>query len=317
VTAAVISRKIAKIIPLRQSTQVKISIDRIGIVKELRKSQLDICKLTGNSGRFIKSHLIPRSLTPPREDGEPFAQFGLRKRPSRRFDSWYDTELVTQAGEDILTGYDTFAIQELRRLKLIWQSWGPMLTLSTSDWESFPGTPNGVRRIIFSNPGKMRLFFLSLLWRAATSQRIEFADIQLRASDARRLRAAIRDERTDLPFDFFPITLTQMSTRGLSHNLGPISQVKQPVTVDGYTTKAQPIFRFYFDGLAVHIHPTADEKTLDGLWPMLVGPEDGTTLSMVTWEASWQALNMAYSIADAEHEFPGGIARAEGRIAAK
>lgn len=282
-------------------------------MKKSGKGQFGVCKLTGTSGFFVKSHLIPRALTLPREGGEPFAQLGLRQRPSRRRDSWYDTELVTQAGEDILTGYDTFAIQELRRLKLVWQSWGPMLALCTADWKPFSGTPNGIRRIKFSDPGRMRLFFLSLLWRAVASQRIEFADVQLRASDARRLRAAIRDGGSDLPFEFFPITLTQISTRGPSHNLAPISQIKAPVTVEGYTSKALPIFRFYFDGLAVHIHSAADEMAVNGLWPMLVGSAEGTTLSTVTWEASLQALNIANLIANSEQEFPGGIASAEGR----
>jgi hypothetical protein len=100
---------------------------------------------------------------------------------------------------------------------------------------------------------------------------------------------------------------------GPMHNLGAIAQVKQPITVEGYTTKAQPIYRLYFDGLAIHFHTSADDIAVDGLRPMLVGPDEGTTLSMVTWEASWQALNISYVIADAEHEFPGGIARAEGR----
>jgi hypothetical protein len=279
--------------------------------KKSGKGQIGVCKLTGTPGAFVKSHLIPRALTPPRPGGAPVAQFGNRQRPSRRFDSWYDINLVTQAGEDILTAYDTFAIQELRRLKLVWQSWGPMSKLSTADWKAIPGTAHGIRRIVFSDPARMRLFFLSLLWRAVSTERAEFAEINLRSSDARRLRVAVRDGRTDLPFDFFPVTLTQISTIGISHNHCPISQKIEPVNVEGYTSKSLPIFRFYFDGLAVHIHSTSDSEVVQGLWPMLVGPPEGTTISTVTWESSWQALNLANSMADAEHEFPGEISRAE------
>ncbi len=279
---------------------------------EKRKGQIGKCKLTGTSGPFVKSHIIPRALTPPRTGGQAFAQIGQRQRPSRRFDSWYDLALVTQTGEDILTAYDTYAIRELRRLKLVWQSWGPMLVLSTSDCDMFSGNPNGIRRVSFNDPSKMRLFFLSLLWRAAASDRSEFSEIILRSSDMRRLRRAVRDGSTDLPASFFPITLTQISTLGLSHNLSPISQTKQPVTIGRFTSAALPIFRFYFDGLAVHIHPTTDSKAVDGLLPMLVGPNNETTLPTVTWEASWQALNLVNVIADAEHEFPGERSRAEG-----
>lgn len=277
-----------------------------------RKGQIGNCKLTGASGSFVKSHIIPRALTPPRTGGEAFAQIGQRQRPSRRFDSWYDLALVTQTGEDIITDYDTHAIRELRRLKLVWQSWGPMLALSTSDCNMFSGTPHGIRRVSFNNSAKMRLFFLSLLWRAAATERSEFSEITLRSSDMRRLRCAVRDGRTDLPDNFFPITLTQISTRGLSHNHGPISQIKLPVTVGRFKSAALPIFRFYFDGLAIHIHAKADSEAVDGLRPMLVGLNNETTVPTVTWEASWQALNLTNIIADAEHEFPGARARAEG-----
>ncbi|MDN3646733.1 hypothetical protein QWY75_11025 [Pontixanthobacter aestiaquae] len=278
-----------------------------------KKGQVGTCKLTGNCGPFVKSHIIPRALSLPRAGGIAFPQLGQRERPSRRFDSWYDLALVTQAGEGILTDYDTCAIEELRRLKLVWQSWGPMKALSTSDADMFPGTPNGIRQISFDYAAKMRLFFLSLLWRAAVTDRREFSEITLKSSDARRLRRAVRDGDTNLPDDFFPITLSQISTRGLSHNHGPISEVKQPVTVGKYTGKPLPIFRVYFDGLSVHIHTKADNEAVDGLKPMLVGPNNKIVLPTVTWEASWQAQNLANVMADAEYEFPGAVAGADGR----
>lgn len=90
--------------------------------------------------KFVKSHLIPRALTPPRVDGIAFPQLGGRRRPLRRFDSWYDLQLVSQEGEAILADLDAYAIDELRRLKLVWQSFGPMLSLSTSDHMLLPGT---------------------------------------------------------------------------------------------------------------------------------------------------------------------------------
>jgi hypothetical protein len=74
-----------------------------------------------------------------------------------------------------------------------------------------------------------------------------------------------------------------------------------------------PIFRFYFDGLVVHFHREPTPEMIDGLTPMLVGQSKGTTVSTVTFDSSWQLLDLRNTIADAEHEFPGGIERAEGR----
>nr|WP_298926507.1 hypothetical protein [uncultured Erythrobacter sp.] len=279
----------------------------------MAKKEIGICKLTGNSGKFVKSHIIPRALTLPRSGGDGFAELGQRKRPKRRFDSWYDIALVTLAGENILTDYDTFAIGELRSLQLIWQSWGPMKKLAVTGFEQISGTPNGIRRVQFNDPKKMRLFFLSIFWRAAASDRPEFAEIRLSHSQMRRLRNAVRDQRTDLADNFFPIVLTQISTRGLTHNHGPISDTKMPVKIGKLTSKPLRIFRFYFDGLAFHVHLDADDEAVEGMRPMLVGPTAFTTLPTVTWEHSWQARNMADVLADAEHEFPGAASRADGR----
>jgi hypothetical protein len=82
-----------------------------------------ICKLTGEKGKFVKSHIIPAALTTPEGTG-PLTQGGRGRPPIRRWSSWYDPCLVTQAGEAILAEYDNWAIQELRKNKLIWSSWG-------------------------------------------------------------------------------------------------------------------------------------------------------------------------------------------------
>ncbi|MDB5674568.1 MAG: putative transposase [Sphingomonas bacterium] len=277
---------------------------------------IGVCKLTGETGRFVKSHLLPKALTRPIEKGAAFAQVGAQKRPSRRFDSWYDDRLVTQTGEDILTALDTFAIAELRRLKLIWQSWGPMVGLCTPETDFFAGTPNGLRRVVFTDSNKMRLFFLSLLWRAAASTRPEFSNISLRASDYRRLRRCIRENRQPEDWTFFPITLTQISTRGLQHNHSPMEQVKLPVTIDKHTSGHHRIIRFFIDGLIAHIHHPIDSARVDDLWPMMVGPPEGTTLSLVTWEGSTQVLTLADSVIEAENLYPGSIRRAGGGTSA-
>lgn len=269
-----------------------------------------VCRLTGERGRFVKAHIIPRALAPPRVGGEAFAQFGQRQRPSRRRESWYDQNIVTQTGEDILTSYDTFAIRELRRLKLVWSAWGAMIALSTPDFKSINGTPCGLRRVQFSDPLRIRIFFLSVLWRAAVSEMYEFQGIALGQSDLRRLRRCIRDGIAPQE-DLFPVTLTQISTRGVMHNHGPIAQIKK-VPLSRNTPRSEPIFRFYFDGMIAHFHRDPRAETMDGLAPMLIGQSGGTTLSTVTFEASWQLLNLKNTIADAEHEFPGGISRAEG-----
>jgi hypothetical protein len=67
-------------------------------------------------------------------------------------------------------------------------------------------------------------------------------------------------------------------------------------------TKAIPMFRFYFDGLIVHIHRT--EHSLDylaELGDMVVGNSNSLTVATVEYSASLQKLNLDSIKAEAEN----------------
>lgn len=56
----------------------------------------DVCKLTLQAGKFVRSHLIPIAFTAPEVSGAPLTQFHSGKPPSRRWTSWYDDRLVSR-----------------------------------------------------------------------------------------------------------------------------------------------------------------------------------------------------------------------------
>src|SRR5258705_11676623 len=95
-----------------------------------------ICKLTGEKGKLIKSHIIPAALTTTTDGTSALIQAGRGRRPIKRWSSPYDRQSVTHAGEWIFEQYDDWAIKELRRHKLVWSSWGPMQRLSTQDFKA-------------------------------------------------------------------------------------------------------------------------------------------------------------------------------------
>ena len=106
------------------------------------------CKLTGDVGPMIKAHILPGALCDPRPANEPFIQVGVDFRPTTRRTGWYDQNIVTQKGEDILTSYDTWAITELRRQKLVWSGWGQDESLVAIDHEFVPDFQgNGCRKL--------------------------------------------------------------------------------------------------------------------------------------------------------------------------
>jgi len=149
---------------------------------------IGVCKLTGKRGKYVKSHILPAALTSPKRKDRGVVQLGPNNRPTRRWSSWYDSCLVTKDGEDILASIDDLAIRELRKHKLVWSGWGPICALPES------AMPMSVRVIEKVDVVALRLFFLSILWRAAATDRFEFSEISLPERELDILESPIGDQ---------------------------------------------------------------------------------------------------------------------------
>jgi hypothetical protein len=251
------------------------------------------CKLTLRSGPFVDSHILPEALTRPSVRGNPLYQYGNGARPTRRWSSWYDSQLVTAEGEQYLAELDTWAISVLRDHKLVWSGWGQAKDLGSSDHTKMNDFL-GARLIRGLDTKRLRLFFHSLLWRAAASERFEFQDIAVSDEDLETLRQSILG-LVEPPLSFYPIQLTQLSTKGVMHNQTPIQDVKYVpnLLVPSAPRYTLPTFRFYFDGLISHIHralPLA--YSVAALGNLVVGAVNDLVLSTVTFEESLQARDM-------------------------
>ena len=105
--------------------------------------------------------------------------------------------------------------------------------------------------------------------------------------------------RTHEPLYFYPITLFQLSTRGLIHNQSPIRDVKIVPNLFGNKRKEIPIYRFYFDGLIAHIHiQNTDDGTISDLGSLIVGAKDELFLPMQAYEHSFQKQNLLALLAN-------------------
>jgi len=145
-----------------------------------------------------------------------------------------------------------------------------------------------------TDPVKLRLFFLSLLWRAAATSLTEFSEVSLSEDELERLRLMlVHGDIT--PLSFYPCQLTQLSTKGIIHNHAPIADMKYVPILSGIGSQsfALPTYRFYFDGLIAHMHvglPKSYRPTQLG--NLLVGFEKSLVLSTVSFEDSLQCINM-------------------------
>jgi hypothetical protein len=117
-------------------------------------------------------------------------------------------------------------------------------------------------------------------------------------ADLETLRLALLNQIPP-PIDFYPASLTQLSTLGVQQNLTPIAQSKPIPSLDDEPARIVPIFRFYFDGLIIHFHrQTSDDGHTQSLGPLVVGSEQAVVVSTVPYEVSFQHENLQNSILD-------------------
>jgi len=273
------------------------------------KKRFGLCRLTGKSGQYVESHILPKALTRPERPGVPFTQSGNRQRPIRRWSSWTDTGLVIRKGEDILENLDTWAIPVLRAQQLVWSGWGDATVLPATQ-TLFDSAKRGFRSVDGIDTGKMRLFLLSLLWRAAASDISEMSEVILPDTDLKTLGSLIL-ERDPGPIAFYPAHLIQLSTRGPTHNHTPIADVKTiPSLVEGAPDTEVSIFRFYLDGLIVYFHRHAnDDGQTASLGDLVVGASGRILVNTIPYEISFQHENLSFVISEAEVEFGNIISK--------
>ncbi|BEV14336.1 hypothetical protein HBDW_11240 [Herbaspirillum sp. DW155] len=227
-----------------------------------------VCRLTRTSGVYVKSHLLPLALTRLSLSGEKFFEAGHGHGRRKVSSSWYDQNLTTRLGEDILAKIDSAGIKELRKLRLIWSGWESHEHSLRSDevisWED----QFHLRELDIEAPDVLRVFFLSLLWRAAASTRAEFSDIKLSEEDLEDLRLRVVEAKPGKPEDY-PLQFHQIFTRGEHHNRTPI--MENQTLPEGELTSSISYVRFYFDGLVTNIYLARHTQLSDGFLRLCVG----------------------------------------------
>lgn len=241
--------------------------------KSLRENSVNKtgkCALLGVEGKFAKSHIIPLALTSPVVKGARFIESGRGNRPIRRFTSWFDHQMVISEGEEILSKIDSAGISELRKHKLVWSGWAGHHKLRRSDY-AVPPDPNsglGIRLIEGVDAGKLRLFFLSILWRSLKTGIKEFSFLPRDGVDLDRLGRIIVDGDSG-HYGYHPVVLDQISTIGISHNQSPTFHTMEIPFEEG--VRVVDFYRLYMQGLVVHIYPENCDDFLSNMPALFVG----------------------------------------------
>jgi hypothetical protein len=222
------------------------------------------CKLTRKEGRFVKSHIIPRALTDLALDKVARIQYGGgNDRPSLRFTSWYDESLVIDEGERKLAKIDDDAIKVIEKLGISWRYF-PLKQENVSR-TNIDGTDFEIIQIQTDGQPVLKLFFLSLLWRASFSSRRECRTIRLDILSREKLRKIINGE-VKPGFADFPCVLVLMTTVGPPQVDTPRRDRMAVPQIAPNIRPSEKIFRFFLNGLIVHIGRKASDFRLAENW---------------------------------------------------
>ena len=255
-----------------------------------KPGSLGVCKLTGEFGQFVDSHIIPLALTRLSRTGEKHVEVGIGFGVKMRANSWYDGGLVTRLGEDILASIDSKGIEELRRHRLVWSGWTLDDRLSSDDLTP-PGDHAGFRVVQIARPAVLQLFFLSLLWRAGASTRPEFKVVALDDDVLENIRQRVLSQDPGA-FEDYQIQLFQLITRGVMHNRTPLLERKHTCNLDGSFGTEVSYVRFYFDGLVAHIHLGVGIQFTAEYLSTCMRLEEATTVFAHEFEDSRTAANI-------------------------
>ncbi|SCC41229.1 hypothetical protein GA0061071_12222 [Kosakonia oryzendophytica] len=263
--------------------------------KKKQKVSNGICKLTLKEGRFVESHILPKSLTLLNSKGERAIQTSLNGFAKKRFPGWYDNQLCIAEGEEILSKIDDSGIKALRNHLLIWSGWPKdMHSLNTNDCLIDHNNYEegiGLRAIKNIDWKAVKLFILSLLWRAAASERDEMSEIKLPDPMLEKLRKAII-EYDALSVTDFPVNLYQIGDKGAEHNRTPILEKIDFVLPPPYGTRVYNVCRIYLDGMIAYVTLDPDEDFSEIFKSNLLGYDDSLLVFVHKFDKSRSRDNL-------------------------
>ncbi|WP_085464459.1 hypothetical protein [Mesorhizobium australicum] len=257
-----------------------------------RKKPLGRCLLTGVEGPLVKSHIIPRFVADKALGQAHRIQFGEEGRPQLLFNSWADNTIVVAQGEKRLADIDTAAARIFRSLGLSWRHFPLTADAKRAQIGAFDSELITIP-VAMEDAVALRLFFLSILWRCAVSSRVEFAEIFLDRAATEKLRRIILGLEQPGDSDF-PIVLVLLTSQGEPQVHSPLAQ-----TIDmkelGFDLPNVPIFRFFFDGLIVHMGRQLNDKGLLEAWgSRVVGTKSELILIGRPYDGSSQEMNLGH-----------------------
>lgn len=204
----------------------------------MTKKPSGLCRLTGTAGQFAKSHIIPDAFMQRATDA-PFLECDAASPPRKRFTGWYDPGILGSKGEKVIAAYDDVAAK-----CFIGNGFTYRTRRDRHDIHSLSSrfVADQVYEIDNVDTARIRLFALSLLWRAAVTSLEAFALVKVSPSHLEDIR--VRLLRGDAgPAIEYPVYF------------GVFCDAEELTKVAPYRPRNHPFYRFFLDGVVCYVCP--------------------------------------------------------------
>ncbi len=250
----------------------------------------------GSFGPLRRSHLIPNAFM-RRAGPEPFMESDGKSRTKKRQTGWYDETILGIAGEALIARYDDAAARCFIDRGFTYRTRRSKDDLTQIVDDFVAGETYVIEGV---DVPEIRLFAMSLLWRAAVTNMDAFSRIRVSPSHLRdigaRLRAGDPGPYLDYPTWF-----------------GVFNGSTELPKVPPMPSKDIPFVRFFLDGVTCYISPRRQVRNIEAFQFPIMGKEPDR-FPVVCFESagSWHDLATA-SAFDQIVQREGDIFRGFGR----
>ena len=214
------------------------------------------CLLTGKVGKMAKAHIIPNSFMQRASDA-PFMECSPAARSKKRYSGWYDPRILGSDGEALIAKYDDAAAKCF--IENGYTYWRRRDKIDINRLSN-RFTADETYSVEVKDTRQIRLFALSLLWRAAVSKLDAFSGVNLLPGHVRDIRNRLLTGRPGNHLDY-PVYFGVFCDGQELSKIGP------------FRPNGHPFIRFFLDGVLCYISPRKRLKNASDYGLLLAGAE--------------------------------------------
>jgi hypothetical protein len=210
----------------------------------------------GTEGEFAKSHIIPDAFMQRATDA-PFLECDSQTPPKKRFTGWYDQGILGFEGERLIAKYDDDAARCFIQNGFTYRKRRDPHEINRLGSRFLAGQ---VYEITNFDTARMRLFALSLLWRAAVTSLEAFTSVRVSPSHLTDIRNRLVSGNPGPPREY-PVYF------------GVFCDAEELTKVAPYRHRNHPFYRFFLDGVVCYVSPRRRVADVGKYGPLLAGSE--------------------------------------------